>query len=429
MKKDITVLFAVALAILMFAGCEASGSGGSGGGGGGSDDDSGDNDGGLPTADTDPPPELLGATLDAAATTLNLNFSEAVSNVSAANWAVKLNGDTAVTVSSVSGGGADWTFSLSPAINYWDDITLSYTGDAVTDSGGNKLYPVGGMGVLNVLEDPRDAGLYADSNRTIKLGSAPLTIADAIDYIKNSDPASTAYTLLLDSDQDCDPQTLSISTLKSGVSLRLKGKGSERTIQLSETGSLFSVESGITLILDKHITLKGIDKNNQYYALVKVSQGGTLKMLAGSNITGNSNSYSIYSGGGVCVYGGTFEMSGGAISGNTSSSSYGGGGVYVSSGTFEMSGGAINGNTAHSSGGGVYVSGTFTKTSAGGVIYGKDGGDNRNTAGAGDTEGHAVYYRPTANKQYYRDTSVGASDSLSTNQIPISGTGNGWTKK
>jgi hypothetical protein len=103
--------------------------------------------------------------------------------------------------------------------------------------------------------------------------------------------------------------------------------------------------------------------------------------------------------------------------------------VYVYPGTFEMSGGAINGNTAHSSGGGVYVYSTFTKTSAGGVIYGKDGGDNRNTAGEGDTEGHAVYYRYTIYKQYYRDTSVGASDSLSANQIPISGTGNGWTKK
>jgi hypothetical protein len=52
-------------------------------------------------------------------------------------------------------------------------------------------------------------------------------------------------------------------------------------------------------------------------------------------------------------------MSGGAVSGNTSSSS--GGGVYVGGGPFTMSGGAVSGNTSSFSGGGVGVyNGTFT---------------------------------------------------------------------
>jgi len=85
-------------------------------------------------------------------------------------------------------------------------------------------------------------------------------------------------------------------------------------------------------------------------------------------------------------------MSGGTISGNTSSST--GGGVYVDEerfdwGTFIMSGGTISGNTSSISGGGVYVKvrGKFTKT--GGTISGNDTveADKNKTEGNGD----AVY--------------------------------------
>ena len=61
---------------------------------------------------------------------------------------------------------------------------------------------------------------------------------------------------------------------------------------------------------------------------------------------------------GVHVYGGTFDMYGGSITGNTSQM---GGGVYVSGGgTFNLYGGSISGNRAGTYGGGVYVKdGTF----------------------------------------------------------------------
>jgi hypothetical protein len=60
--------------------------------------------------------------------------------------------------------------------------------------------------------------------------------------------------------------------------------------------------------------------------------------MSGGAVSGNtSSSY----GGGVSVAGGSFSMSGGAVSGNTSSY---GGGVYVAGGSFSMSGGAVSGN-------------------------------------------------------------------------------------
>ena len=81
--------------------------------------------------------------------------------------------------------------------------------------------------------------------------------------------------------------------------------------------------------------------------------GGTFDMYGGS-ITGNSSQM----GGGVYVSGGgTFNLYGGSISGNETDR---GGGVYMSYGTFNMYDGSISGNRASTYGGGVYVKdGTF----------------------------------------------------------------------
>ncbi|MDE7291833.1 MAG: hypothetical protein K2N58_07280 [Treponemataceae bacterium] len=88
---------------------------------------------------------------------------------------------------------------------------------------------------------------------------------------------------------------------------------------------------------------------------------GIFKMVGGK-VTGNVSG-SGTSGYGAGVYinsSARFEMSGGIISENYAFSrdTYGGGGVYVG-GTFEMSGGEISGNKAIN-GGGVFVIGTFT---------------------------------------------------------------------
>ena len=93
---------------------------------------------------------------------------------------------------------------------------------------------------------------------------------------------------------------------------------------------------------------------------------------------------------GVHVYGGTFDMYGGSITGNSSSS--GGGGVWMQSGTFNLYGGSISGNKAAFSGGGVYVSGgtfnmyggsidnNYSETYGGGV--GMGGGKFNMTGGS-----------------------------------------------
>jgi hypothetical protein len=139
------------------------------------------------------------------------------------------------------------------------------------------------------------------------------------------------------------------------------------------------VGSGDILTLE-NIKLQGKSNNNA--SLVTVN--GNLEMKTGSLIFGNTNSGN---GGGVIVNtGGTFEMKGGTIGGETpndANTAQSGGGVYVAGGgEFTMNGSSkISGNTAENGGGvTVYNNGNFkmnnsskinnnTCTGTGGGVY------------------------------------------------------------
>jgi hypothetical protein len=180
-----------------------------------------------------------------------------------------------------------------------------------------------------------------------------------------------AYTIVLDGTETdlaaFTPKTLNVTGDKD-ITITLRGNGNE--VQLGSNGQLFLLQpssgSNLTLIL-QDVTLKGRPGNSA--CVVEMHHRGTLLMKAGSLITGNTSSYH---GGAVCVYDdGILNVSGGAISGNTTTNSYGGG-IYVSGSwaTFIMSGGAVSGNTASSSGGGVYVTYGATFDMSGGAVSG-----------------------------------------------------------
>ena len=210
-------------------------------------------------------------------------------------------------------------------------------------------------------------------------------LADSLTYISINAVSGDEYYIILGVNESISPKNLSYSGKTVGITLL--GSSNERIITLSSNGSMFTVDSSVTLTLDENITLVGISENNA--SLVFINNDGKLIMNDGAKISGNtassSNSYSY--GGGV-YSSGTFTMNDGKISGNiasSSSTSYtspansNGGGIY-SFGTFIMNGGEISGNTASSSysysssnpnsysyGGGVY-SNTFTMN--GGEITG-----------------------------------------------------------
>ena len=145
------------------------------------------------------------------------------------------------------------------------------------------------------------------------------------------------------------------------------GTISGNNVSSGSGGGVYVYTSG-TFTMDGGI----ISKNNaQSGGGVYVYQNGSFNMKGGEIRNNQAANGSSGEGGGVYVYGGTFTMDGGTISGNTAIEN--GGGVYVNKNSFTMGDGTISGNTANAAGGGVYMySGSFTMT--GGSITGNGAG-------------------------------------------------------
>ena len=272
--------------------------------------------------------------------------------------------------------------------------------------------------------------LYAKWELITNVNVPGANLAAKLSWLQTNALSNVNYTVEVTANESIGPTTLYYSG-KTNIGITLKGTGAVRTVSLSSIGAMFTVRSGVTLVLDNNITLRGRSDNTD--ELVKIGYGfddGTLVMNAGSCITGNNGGGVYLSsggtftmndgtisvnasdyGGGVYVSSGTFTMSGGTISGNTASII---GGVYVSSGTFTMSGGTISGNTASSFGGGVriYSIGIFIKT--GGIIYGYNASDTvnsnvvKNSSGAVQSNlGHAVYATGSNSVVKRKETTAG----------------------
>jgi hypothetical protein len=215
--------------------------------------------------------------------------------------------------------------------------------------------------------------LYVGSSGTAETGTG--TLAKAFAWLASNATDNTGYTIKLNANESSGPTILNGGSIngKTGVTITLTTEDSTpRTVQLSQKGSLFTVAgSGAPLNLAGSVVVKGRTDNNS--PLIRVTGGGTLVLTGSAKITGNTTDipYDNTGGSGVQIDGGTFNMTGGEISGNHIPYE-GGGGVYVR-GVFTMSGGTISGNTA-AHGAGVFVrappgnTGTFTMS--GGTISG-----------------------------------------------------------
>jgi hypothetical protein len=308
-----------------------------------------------------------GPAVSAAATDISktVTFTGATGlNLSTADFAVSAGG----TISNVAVNSNTATVTVSFAANDSFTLAKTYTVSIAPDSTVIK-----GSAVVVITQAkapvPGADSLYIGASTTTE-SAAGTTLASALTWLGTNAASNTAYTIVLGADVSRSATTLNNAAVNNvaQVSITLRGKDTERTIQLTGTGSLFTI-AAITLILDQNITLKGVNNNNT--GLVSVNTGGILEMRDGAKITGNTTS----NGGGVYNFG-TFTMEGGTISGNTASYSGGGGGGVYNYGTFTMEGGTISGNAASGTygyGGGVYnYDGTFTMT--GGTISSNSGG-------------------------------------------------------
>ena len=195
----------------------------------------------------------------------------------------------------------------------------------------------------------RSPGLYREN---VKIGDQNLS--DALSYISSNVVSGDDFYIVLGANESASPINLNYSGKTVGITLL--GYGEERTITLASNGSMFTIDTGVTLTLDENITLMG--RNSNTSSLVSVASGATLIMNVGAKISENTSFN-----GGISVYG-TFTMNGGTISRNTANGN--GGGIYMSNGTVTINGGIISGNTRS----GIYMYYSGTCTMNGGTISG-----------------------------------------------------------
>jgi uncharacterized repeat protein (TIGR02543 family) len=230
-------------------------------------------------------------------------------------------------------------------------------------------------------------------------------LANKLAWLQTNAVSGGDYLLEVGANESINPQTLSYNG-RNNITITLRGVDSNRTISLSSNGSMFTVGSGVTLVLDNNITLQGLNTNSDD-SLVYVGSGGTLRM---NDATISENGNVSVMGGGVYVKG-AFTMSGGVIRNNNAQR---GGGVYVE-GTFTMSGGIIRNNNAHY-GGGVYVTGSGTFSKTGGTItgYASDKSTGNRAASSPTTSlwSHAVYAGSDYRTAQYKETTAGPGDNL-----------------
>ena len=187
--------------------------------------------------------------------------------------------------------------------------------------------------------------------------------------------------------------------IKGNVTICLNGMQIEKVVDnTGSVGPVFEVPAGSTLTLTDCTGNGGNGRivcNESSNGSGVYVNGGTLNLYSGQ-ITKSygqkgtgSNSSNKYGGGVYVNNGGTFNMNGGAITGNHANY---GGGVYVKSGAFTMNGGTITGNTSSGGygtlgfgGAGVYVE------ASGNFIMNNDASVTGNTMGYGSTGGGGVY--------------------------------------
>jgi hypothetical protein len=308
-----------------------------------------------------------------------------------------------IDISPSAGGTASDTLANLPQGSYRAVIDLydSTANKAAVWTGAVHIY----QGAATTLNRSFSTANFAACPPVI--GDGLSTLAAKLDAALSS--ASGSYTIVVTGTETdlgaFAPKTL---TLTGNKTIHITVRGNGNTVQAVEPRApLLSLgaDAGSNLSLTvQDLTIRGLDRNDS--PVVRVNNRGILSMKTGALITGNTSSDS---GDGVQVYSyGTFNMSGGAVIGNSYS------GVNVSSSaTFNMSGGAVSGN----SNSGVSVSGTFNMN--GGAVSGNSGG-GVDASGTFNMSGNAVVRDNTLSNTYSygREVMVSGTFTLSGEAMP-----------
>ena len=242
-------------------------------------------------------------------------------------------------------------FAVDNSGNNWNEIAFKR---AEQHRNSNREIPFTTGKYINILTElgfSIEQAMYADNmisfeSDTIVQGE---TLIEQFQWLQNNAISNTTYRIEIRRLERIPPQTL-VFTGRNGISIRLTGVSEERVIAPIDIGSLFIINNGVNLILDKNISLQGRTGNNA--PLIVINRGGLLTMFEDSSIVNNPQV-------GVNIKaGGSFNMVGGKITGNTGT--YGGGILIENNGSFTMSGGEIMENNSSYGAGVALDGGKFT---------------------------------------------------------------------
>jgi hypothetical protein len=313
------------------------------------------------------------------------HFLSAAGMVLALSFTLSCSGDNEEggdgSSSSVGGGGSSSSEGVSSSSDGGEssssigsDSSSSSEGVSSSSDGGESSSSIGSGGSSS------SEGISSSSDGDSGTAVPGAELAAKLEWLKTNAASDTEYLVEIDDDMVIASQTLSY-TGKTGIAVTLKGTGAVHTVSPASNGTLFTVNAGVTLILE-NITLSGNGTNSA--ALVEVNENGKLIMKDGAKLI-NSQNRAVY------LYGGSFVMDGGEITDNFISASYGGGGVLIRWGTFIMNGGLIARNKYSYSvggGGGVSVKGDGASfTLNGGKISDNTACWNQNGGGVDISEG------------------------------------------
>lgn len=305
--------------------------------------------------------------------TFNIYGGTVSSNATNDFQGIKINaGLTAASVNIYGGTIRSGRYGINAAsgtVKLCDDLGI--TGDTadIYLSGGAKIIPEdltgGEVGVDMETPGVFTAGDGANYQQYFYSDKADYVVIKSGNELMLGTASSNPHTHCVCGEDNCTdaehsddvtftPLSSLGSTLRQGNYYLTKNLTNGTNGHITVSGDVTLCLNGRTLDLNGYHIIVPTDSS------LTICDCGSSGEITGQNYTDGNKSGN----GSVYVYGGSFTMYSGTISGNNVNS---GGGVYVASGSFVMYGGTISGNTAKL-GGGVYVAGGSSFTMHGGTI-------------------------------------------------------------
>lgn len=299
---------------------------------------------------------VSGGTFDLSGGSISNNSATYGSGVSVNQGSFKMSGSAVVApdndVYLLSGKMITVAGTLSGATPVATITPNSYTAGTLVMSVENNVVLADEVSKFAVTPNPDGSSQwFIDTSGKLQEGAYVSDFASLENAISAGGTVYITKAITMERTLDINKEVTLLSTTQSVVLTGLN------------PGNLFTVSNGGDFTIgdaDHSITLDGNKKSSQ---IISVDDGGIVTLANGTITNANAS--------GVYINGGTFNMTGGSITGNTATN---GGGVYVD-GTFDMSGGSIEDNTATNGGGGVYVNTGATFTMSGSAIVNEDNND------------------------------------------------------